>query len=131
MVDGATGAGEPARRPRAQRREGERLRAAVLDPEQYRVLFMDKTARVVAEAGGGRQASVSGFHHLLENVQRAIDTDAIKHDDIQVIATALWCMVHGITALAISLPAFPRGTSLNELVSHVFHAYATGVGPLG
>jgi AcrR family transcriptional regulator len=96
-------------------------------PEHYRVLFMNKTARVVDLAGGGRQASETGFHRLVDNVQRAIAAGAIRHRDTLFVSTAMWSLVHGVVALAVTLPHYPQGTTLDELVDYVLGVWVDGV----
>ena len=94
-------------------------------PEHYRILFMNKTAAVVAERAD-RMESVSGFDHLYDNVQRCIDAGAVVEDDALLVATGLWTLVHGITSLAISVPGFPE-VGMERLQDHMAQVYGTGL----
>jgi AcrR family transcriptional regulator len=94
----------------------------VRHPEHYRVLFMSK-----AHAHPGDLAlDVSGFHRLVDNVQRCIDTGSIAPGDPVLIATGLWTLVHGITSLAVSLPDYPI-VGLEPLIDHMLGVYERGL----
>jgi hypothetical protein len=47
------------------------------------------------------------FLHLVEVVQRCLDTGVLRPADPMQLAVGLWVLVHGITSLLISLPGFP------------------------
>jgi AcrR family transcriptional regulator len=94
-------------------------------PEHYRILFMDKTAAVVSQVDD-RMTRVSGFDHLMDNVQRCIDAGFVTEPDVLLVASGLWALVHGITSLAIAMPGFPE-VGLDRLVEHVCGAYGVGL----
>jgi AcrR family transcriptional regulator len=95
-------------------------------PEHYRILFMNKTAALVAAGDDERLATVSGFDHLLDNVTRCRDAGALVEEDVLLVATGLWAMVHGVTSLAISVPGFPL-VGLDRLQDHMGAVCATGL----
>ena len=105
---------------------GERGRAyvdfGVRHPEHYRVLFMGKAH----DHGDDSVLEVSGFTHLVDNVQRCIDTGSIAAEDPVVVATGLWTLVHGITSLAVTLPGYPV-VGLDRLVEHMLDVYSRGL----
>ncbi len=105
---------------------GERGRAyidfGIRHPEHYRVLFMGK-----AHAHGDDNVlEVSGFTHLVDNVQRCIDVGSVAAEDPVVVATGLWTLVHGITSLAVTLPGYPV-VGLDRLVDHMIDVYSRGL----
>lgn len=102
------------------------VRFGVEFPEHYRILFMNKTAALLVRADAERLSTVSGFGHLVDNVQRCIDSGALAETDALLVATGLWALVHGVTSLAISVPGFPE-VGLDRLVEHVCGVYGLGL----
>jgi AcrR family transcriptional regulator len=87
------------------------------NPEPYRILFMtraDGDRRLEAVTGAGTRA----FQHLVDAVERCIDTGAFRRVDPVLAATGVWTAVHGVTSLLISLPGFPW-PDIDTLVDHV------------
>ncbi|MDQ1374328.1 MAG: hypothetical protein QOJ09_1666 [Actinomycetota bacterium] len=94
----------------------------VRHPEHYRVLFMGKAQGYPDDS----LDEVSGFVHLVDNVQRCMDAGSIVSQDPVLVATGLWTLVHGITSLAVSVPGYPV-VGLDALVDHMLDAYARGL----
>ena len=93
------------------------VRFGLDNPEPYRILFMSRTGgdrRLEVITGAGGRA----FQHLVDAVQRAIESGDFRTVDATFAATALWTAVHGITSLLISLPDFPW-PDVDALVDHV------------
>ena len=93
------------------------VRFGLDNPEPYRILFMsriggDRRLEIITGAGG------RAFQHLVDAVQRAIESGDFRPVDAAFAATALWTAVHGITSLLISLPDFPW-PDVDALVDHV------------
>jgi AcrR family transcriptional regulator len=93
------------------------VRFGVENPEPYRILFMTRNEtpqqRDVVVGAGAR-----AFQHLVDAVQRCIDTGAFRPVDPVLAATGVWAAVHGVTSLLISLPSFPW-PDVETLVDHV------------
>jgi AcrR family transcriptional regulator len=94
-------------------------------PEHYRILFMNKTAEVMARADE-RLSAVSGFGRLVENVEACLAAGVLRDDDPLLVANGLWALVHGVTSLTISVPGFPS-VGLDRLVDHVCGVYGLGL----
>jgi AcrR family transcriptional regulator len=93
------------------------VRFGLDNPAPYRILFMsriggDRRLEVITGAGG------RAFQHLVDGVQRAIESGDLRPVAPVFAATALWTAVHGITSLLISLPDFPW-PDVDALVDHV------------
>jgi AcrR family transcriptional regulator len=100
-----------------RRRARAYVRFGLDNPEPYRILFMSRTGgdrRLEVITGAGGRA----FQHLVDAVQRAIESGDFRTVDSTFAATALWTAVHGITSLLISLPDFPW-PDVDALVDHV------------
>jgi len=100
-----------------RRRARAYVRFGLDNPEPYRILFMSRTGgdrRLEVITGAGGRA----FQHLVDAVQRAIESGHFRPVDPTFAATALWTAVHGITSLLISLPDFPW-PDVDALVDHV------------
>jgi AcrR family transcriptional regulator len=93
------------------------VRFGLENPEPYRILFMTRTEGAPqreALTGAGARA----FQHLVDAVQRGIDTGAFRRVDPVLAATGVWTAVHGVTAALISMPGFPW-PDVETLVDHV------------
>jgi len=76
-------------------------------PEQYRILFMTRESGTEPRAYFDRLKGLSGFDHLVEAVERAMQTGAFGRGDAFEVACTLWAGVHGLTSLLIAKPNFP------------------------
>ncbi|MDQ6853410.1 MAG: TetR/AcrR family transcriptional regulator [Actinomycetota bacterium] len=93
------------------------VRFGLENPEPYRILFMTPTngaERPDALSGAGGRA----FQHLVDAVQRGVDSGAFRRVDPVLAATGVWMTVHGVTSARISMPGFPW-PDLEALVDHV------------
>jgi len=55
---------------------------------------------------GEQQPRLEAFRVLQDAVQAAMDAGVMQPGDAQSCSDALWAMMHGIVALAISMPMF-------------------------
>ena len=79
------------------------VRFGLDNPEPYRILFMSRTGgdrRLEAITDAGARA----FQHLVDAVQRAIESGDFRPVDPTFAATAVWTAVHGVTSLLIADP---------------------------
>jgi AcrR family transcriptional regulator len=109
---------------RLMRRGQAYVRFGVEHPEHYRILFMSG----IVPDDDERLRAVSGFDHLVANVQACIDAGFVGEPDALLAATGLWVMVHGVTSLAISVPGFPT-VGMDRLMAHLSVVCARGLAP--
>ena len=83
------------------------VRFGLENPEHYRILFMGRRPDRHEFWDAKGPEPPGAFVHLVEAVQRCIDAGAFSVTDPFFVATAMWSVVHGITSLMISKPAFP------------------------
>jgi AcrR family transcriptional regulator len=102
------------------------VRFGIEHPEHYRIMFMGR-GRMMRTPDGGLEVAI-GFDHLLDNVRRSMDAGTMRRDDPLLVATGLWSLVHGITALAIAVPGFPP-MGLDPLLDHVNDLVTRGLAP--
>jgi hypothetical protein len=69
---------------------------------------------------------VSGFDKLMADVEACMDAGAFRRDDVLLVASGLWAVVHGVTSLAISVPGFPE-VGLDRLVAHACGVHGLGL----
>ncbi|MEX2587924.1 MAG: TetR/AcrR family transcriptional regulator [Actinomycetota bacterium] len=97
-------------------------------PEQYRILFMRKAGPQTEQMELDRLRSSSGFNLLLDTVQACMQAGLMRRSDPMVVAVVLWSIVHGLTSLMISKPAF-EWPPMEEMVDHATRAYLDGLRP--
>jgi AcrR family transcriptional regulator len=101
------------------------VRFGLENPEPYRILFMTRTddgRRSDALSGAGGRA----FQHLVDAVQRGIDSGAFRRVDPVLAATGVWMAVHGVTSALISMPGFPW-PDVEALVDHLTDTQIRGL----
>lgn len=98
------------------------VRFGVERPALYRLLFMaETTAPPTPEF-----LATSGFGHLLADVTECVEAGRFPPEDPLLLATGLWAVAHGATALAIARPAFPY-VGTDELVEHLIEVHVNGL----
>jgi AcrR family transcriptional regulator len=108
------------------RRRGEAyVRFGLDNPEQYRILFIDRQPRSTTMAQVEKWACLQ---HMVEAVQRAMDAGLVVPGDAFVVTVGLWASVHGLLSLLISKPDLPW-PPLDVLIDHVLDASAFGIVP--
>ncbi|MDQ4025647.1 MAG: WHG domain-containing protein, partial [Actinomycetota bacterium] len=95
-------------------------------PEHYRVLFMGKAAALPAGFEEMRLRRMAAFDHLVEAVERCMDSGAIARRDPYLAALGLWAAGHGLTSLLISKPTF-TWPDLDVLIDHVLSVQIYGL----
>lgn len=95
-------------------------------PEHYRVLFMTPRA-ASRDDDVADPTEASGLAELIDNLARAVDAGLMRQSDPLEMALAFWSTVHGITSLAITIPALPMELShgvLDVTTDAVIQRYA-------
>jgi hypothetical protein len=111
------------------RRMGETyVRFGVEHPEQYRILLMSKGEVTVQDFEDGTMAGVSTFSKLMAAVEACMDAGVFARQDVFLVATGIWTLVHGITSMRITIPEFPF-VGEQALLDHVLDTYARGLAP--
>ncbi|MGH2703974.1 MAG: TetR/AcrR family transcriptional regulator [Actinomycetota bacterium] len=103
--EAGAGSGDPLESLRLRGRAY--IRFGLEHPEQYRILFMGKPARVPEGFAEERLRRSAAFDHVVQAVQRCVDAGSIRPEDPVLVAIGLWAAVHGMTSLLISKPDFP------------------------
>ena len=98
------------------------------NPEQYRVLFMTRPSRTPDSWTPDTIAGISAFGHLVEAVQRCMDSGALRPGDPVVFAIGCWSSAHGITSLLLSHPQFPW-PDRDAVIDHILLAPIDGLRP--
>jgi AcrR family transcriptional regulator len=125
LADASSGLADPVEALRAKGRAY--VRFGLERPEQYRILFMSKSAAKPDAVGTDRPPGREAFADLVAAVQRAINAGALRADVDPVIgAVGFWTAVHGVTSLLISLPDFPW-PDLDTLVGHICDTQLRGL----
>lgn len=94
------------------------------NPEHYRILFMVRNAgkRSLHEM----PAAAAAFGHLVDDVQRCIDSGQFAAANAKLVATGIWTAMHGLTSLLISAPAFPW-PDIDVMIGQVMGVQAGGL----
>ena len=75
-------------------------------PAHYRLMFMQRPDFLLSYRPGECEPRIHGFGALQDAVRQAIDAGALPGGDADAYSDALWAMVHGVVALAVSIPVF-------------------------
>jgi AcrR family transcriptional regulator len=87
------------------RRRGEAyVRFGLDNPEQYRILFLDRQPHADAAAQVEKWACLQ---HMVDAVERAMDAGMITRADPFLVTLQLWAAAHGLTSLLITKPDVP------------------------
>lgn len=104
------------------------VRFGVEHPEQYRILLMSKGDVSLEDFQRGTMPGVSTFAKLMGAIEDCIEAGVFeRQDDVFLMATGLWSVVHGVTSMRISIPEFPF-VGADVLLEHVLDTYARGLG---
>jgi AcrR family transcriptional regulator len=111
------------------RRMGETyVRFGVEHPEQYRILLMGKGEVTIEDFQEGRMAGVATFQRLMASIEACMDAGIFARQDVFLVATGIWTLVHGVTSMRITIPEFPF-VGEQALLDHVLDTYARGLAP--
>jgi AcrR family transcriptional regulator len=77
------------------------------NPVHYQLMFMQRADFLIGHRPGEEQPRIYAFRVLQDTVQYGIDSGAVLPGDVEAYSDALWALVHGVVALAISMPFIP------------------------
>ena len=77
------------------------------NPAYYQLMFMQRGDFLMAQRAGECKPRIDSFSVLQQAVRDAINAGAMRSGDAAPYADALWALVHGIVAMAITMPFFP------------------------
>jgi AcrR family transcriptional regulator len=77
-------------------------------PAHYQLMFMQRPDFLLGYRVGECEPRINGFGVLQQAVQQGIDAGIFPPGDAEAYSDALWAEVHGVVALAISIPVFDR-----------------------
>jgi len=123
LEEAAAGADDPLESLRL--RAHAYVRFGLDHPEEYRILFMSKPAATPEGWSNERLMANAAFGHLVQAVQRCLDSNAMAPGNAVLIASGLWAVVHGITSLLIA----NRGLAwpVEEFVDHLVGTHLAGL----
>ncbi len=104
------------------------VRFGLENPEQYRIIFMNREEREPPWVTPEHMADLTAFGDLLGAVEQAVATGAIRPVDPLLVSLGLWAAVHGITSLLVARPGFPWPHQ-QGLVDHVLRTQLEGLLP--
>lgn len=105
LVAAATQATDPAERLAAMGRAY--IDFGIQNPAYYQLMFMQRGDFLMANREGECTPRIDSFGALQQAVRDAISAGAMRSGDAAPNADALWALVHGIVAMAITMPFFP------------------------
>lgn len=77
------------------------------NPVHYQLMFMQRADFLIGHRPGEEKPRLDAFCVLRDTIQYGIDAGALRPGDALAYSDALWALVHGIVALAISMPFMP------------------------
>jgi AcrR family transcriptional regulator len=78
----------------------------IQNPAYYQMMFMQRIDFLMAQREGEYTPRIDSFGVLQQAVSDMIDASALHPADAAPYANALWALVHGIVAMAITMPFF-------------------------
>jgi AcrR family transcriptional regulator len=105
LAAAAAGADEPIARLGAIGRAY--IDFGINNPVHYQLMFMQRADFLNCYRPGEQHTRIDSFRVLQDTVRYAIDAGALLPGDVEAYSDALWALVHGIVALAISMPFLP------------------------
>ncbi len=84
------------------------LNFALENPIPYRLMFMQRGDFLERRPPEGAVSVIDSFGLLERAVEAAMNAGKLDPDDPQRVASLLWTHVHGVAALHIATPYFPR-----------------------
>ncbi len=103
------------------------VRFGVEHPEQYRILLMTKGDVTFEDFQTGTMPGVTTFAKLMAAIEACMAAGLFARQDVFLVATGMWSLVHGITSLRIAIPEFPF-VGADVLLEHVLDTYTRGLG---
>lgn len=103
------------------------VRFGVEHPEQYRILLMGKGDVTLEDFESGSMPGVSTFGLLMDAVEDCMAAGVFVRQDVFLVSTGLWSLVHGITSMRIAIPEFPF-VGADVLLDHLLDTHARGLG---
>jgi AcrR family transcriptional regulator len=76
-------------------------------PVHYQLMFMQRADFLAGFRPGEEKPRIDAFWVLQDTIQYGVDAGALRPGDVEAYSDALWALVHGVVALAISMPFMP------------------------
>lgn len=97
------------------------------NPLHYRLMFMERGEFLQRKPPDGFEAPIESFSLLLQTVTECVEAGVFKPGDPMVYATAIWSLVHGLVALALTNPFVSR-ESLASIKEAAINMVLEGLG---
>ncbi|SRR6266567_1877351 len=82
------------------------VRFGLRNPVYYQLMFMWRVDFLTQSPMGEQPPRLETFRILQDAVRYAMDTGAMQAGDVESYGDVLWATMHGVVALAISMPMF-------------------------
>lgn len=104
------------------------LEYASAHPTYYRALFLDSDGLVAQIFGDPEARRQSPYQDLEDNVRACIEDGVFAEDiDVQGVVTMIWALVHGATALAVTIDQDDMATPLQEALRLGLETFVAGL----
>jgi AcrR family transcriptional regulator len=104
LVAAATSTADPVERLRAMGRAY--IDFGIQNPVYYQLMFMQRCDFLLGQRAGEYEPRIDSFGVLQQAVRAALEAGAVPAGDAEPFADTLWALVHGIVAMAITMPFF-------------------------
>jgi AcrR family transcriptional regulator len=86
------------------------------NPGYYQLMFMWRSDFLAQARSGEDEPRFKAFGVLREAVEYAMEAGVVEVGDVESYSDVLWVVMHGIVAMAITIPAF-EGERLQKLIN--------------
>jgi AcrR family transcriptional regulator len=101
---------------------------ALEQPEMYRTLFMTPRPALACEEPSGPPLHTT-FHFLVDRVRECMQAGALRGDDPEAVAIAIWAHVHGLVSLYITGATGQTEPVFRETYRRSLERLFTGLNP--
>ncbi len=77
---------------------------ALKNRAHYELMFMQRADYLTKNRGPKFEPPIESLHVLQDAVQEAMAAGVIREGDVEATADVIWALVHGVSALIISMP---------------------------
>lgn len=97
---------------------------ALDNPSHYMLLFLTRDPGLLSKDPEVQDMGEACFRDLCNIVEQCTQQDLLRSQDVHELSQAVWCCVHGVSALLIAKCEFPfieRGRLIDAVIETVLH----------